>query len=65
MQDKADGAAIAAAYINVEDLVLERIETDDGTPVEEVLDQLSADEFDQLLGAVAGESAVPTESAGN
>ena len=65
MRDNTDGAAVAAAYIAVEDLVLERLSTDDGTPVEDVLDGLSADDFDALLQAVAGESSVPTESAGN
>ena len=65
MRDTKDGAATAAAYIAVEDLTLERIRTDDGTPVEEILDRLSADEFDTLLQSIAGESAVPTKSAGN
>lgn len=52
----------AAAYVSVEDLVVERLETDDGTPVEDALDQLSADQFDELLQSIAGENAVPTES---
>ncbi|NIV36806.1 MAG: hypothetical protein GWN58_47435 [Anaerolineae bacterium] len=65
MRDNKDGAAVAAAYIAVEDLVLERLETDDGTPVEDVLDRLSADDFDELLQTMAGENAVPTESAGS
>ena len=60
-----DGSSIAQAYIAIEDLVLDRLETDDGSPVEDALDQLSAFEFDALLQTIAGENAVPTESAGN
>lgn len=59
------GPAIAGAYVAIEDLVLERLETDDGTPVEDALDRLSADQFDALLQTMAGENAVPTESAGS
>ncbi len=62
MRDNKDGAATAAAYVAVEDLVLERIRSDDGTPVGDALDQLSAQQFDTLLQSIAGESAVPTTS---
>ena len=65
MRDRADGAVVAAAYMGIEDLVMERIETDDGTPVEDALDQLSADQFDELMKGMLGENAVPTESAGS
>lgn len=65
MRDNDDATTMAAAYIAVEDIALERLETDDGTPVEDALDQLSADDFDALLQAITGENAVPTESAGN
>ena len=65
MRNNDDPAAVAAAYVIVEDLALERCETDDGTPVEDVLDQLSADQFDTLLQSIAGETTVPTESAEN
>ena len=65
MRDNDDGAAAAAAYIAVEDIALERIVTDDGTSVEDALDKLSADQFDELLQSIAGENAVPTESAEN
>ena len=65
MKDTDDGAAVASAYVMVEDLVLERLETDDGSPVEDALDQLSADEFDMVLQSIAGESSVPTKSAGS
>jgi hypothetical protein len=62
MRDNADTATAAAAYVAVEDIALQRLETDDGTPVEDALDLLSADQFDQLLQSIAGENAVPTES---
>ena len=65
MRDSASGSAMAEAYLGVEDLVLERIDTDDGTPVEDALDQLSARGFDELMQAMMGESAVPTQSAEN
>ena len=58
-----DGAAVAQAYLEIEDLVLSRLETDDGTPVEDALDRLSANDFDVLLQTLAGENAVPTQSA--
>ena len=65
MRGSADGAAVASAYLGIEDLVLNRLETDDGTPVEDALDQLSAEQFDELMKGMLGESAVPTESAGS
>ena len=63
MNRNDDPSALAEAYLIVESLVLDRCETDDGTSVEEVLDQLSADDFDKLLESLAGENTVPTESA--
>ena len=65
MKDNKDGSTVASAYMLIENLILSRIETEDGSPVEDALDQLSANEFDGLLQSIAGESAVPTESAGN
>ena len=51
-----------AAFLAVEDIVLDRLETDDGTPVDEVLDELSAEDFDEILqGLIA--SSVPQTSA--
>jgi len=42
---------------------LDQLSTDDDTPVEEALDDLSANQFDELLGALVS-STVPTMSAG-
>ena len=64
-RDSTDVAAVAAAYMGIEDLVMERLETDDGTPVADVLDQLSAKQFDELMTGMLGENAVPTPSAGS
>lgn len=50
------------AYEALEDVVLGRLRTDNGTPVEDVLDDLSADDFDALVEALL-ESPVPTQSA--
>jgi len=41
----------------VDSLIRARLKTDDGSPVEDALDQLSANQFDQLLSAIAFESA--------
>lgn len=59
------GSAMIAAYVQVEDLVISRLHTDDGTPVENALEQVSANEFDDLLkGLLAGgEEAVPPPTA--
>lgn len=65
MRNAKDPAEIAAAYVMLEDLALERCATDDGSPVADVLDMLSAEQFDQLMQSIAGESPVPTKSAGN
>lgn len=58
-------ADMAAAYVALEDLAVARCETDDGSDVGAALDLLSADQFDQLMQSLAGESSVPTQSAGN
>jgi hypothetical protein len=48
-------------YIDLEDAALDRLATDDGTPVSDALDQLSADQFDELVEALL-ETPVPTQS---
>lgn len=66
-QGAATIAAKAAAYIKVRDLVVERAETDDGTPVDEALAQISASQFDNLIMQVlsGGEETIPPASSGN
>jgi len=56
-----DGATQVQGYLELEDAALDRLKTDDGTPVEDVLDSMSADDFDALMEALL-ESPVPTTS---
>jgi hypothetical protein len=56
--------AILATYDSLESFLLPRLRTDDDVSVEDVLSQISADEFDELIGKVSfGDEAVPPESA--
>ena len=57
-----DGAEQVQGYLELEDAAFDRLETDNGTPVSEALDQLSADQFDELVEALL-ETPVPTKSA--
>lgn len=41
-----------------DELICRHLRTDDGSPVEDALDQLSANQFDQLLSALAFEGGV-------
>ena len=55
----------ASAQLAFQRAVIVRLSTDDGTPVEDVLQQLSADEFDDLANKAlweAKEPAVPPEN---
>lgn len=61
-QEKGSFSAQAAAMLDVHTLVEGRCTTDDGTPVADALDQLSAEEFDALIKAMIGEP-VPNASA--
>lgn len=54
----SDPDEVLAIFDEVEAVLLPRLKTDDGTPVEDVLDKLSANEFDALLAAIALESGV-------
>ncbi len=58
-----DGASIVKAMLALDDLVVAHLATDDGTPVEEVLGELSANEFDQLLAGILGQPTVPNPSS--
>jgi len=59
---QAEEENAALAFLSVSDIVLENCKTDDGTPVEDVLDELSLNQFMELLQGLS-ESSVPTESA--
>ena len=50
------------AMADPEEAVIEHLETDDGTPVEDALDAISSDQFDELLSELL-KSPVPTTSA--
>ena len=52
----------ARAVLAAEQLVIARLHTDDGSPVEDALDELSAEGFDDLLKELMG-SPVPPASA--
>ena len=58
-QESKDGLAAVQAMTDLEDIILKRLETDDGSPVEPLLDELSAEQFDQLLAGILGEPSVP------
>jgi len=65
---QAKGAAeFSAAYVKVRDLILARAETDDGTPVEDALAQISASQFDALYGQLfgGGEETIPPVKSGS
>ncbi|RJQ04816.1 MAG: hypothetical protein C4551_10075 [Bacillota bacterium] len=61
-QRSNDPVEILRALDEAEDFVVPRLATDDGTPVEEALAKLSANQFDALFRA-AGASTVPPASA--
>ena len=50
--------------IAIEDVLLPRLETTDGSDLDDALDKLSANDFDDLLAQILSTS-VPTESAEN
>lgn len=61
---KGSMAARAQALLDVQELVERRCTTDDGSPVEEALDELSGDQFNELMQGMLGEP-VPPPSAGS
>ena len=64
VQESGSVSDTLVAYSALEALLIPRLRTDDGTPVEAVLDQLSANEFDAMLESVASiEPTVPPETA--
>ena len=50
--------------IAIEDVLMPRLETDDESDLDEALDKLTANDFDELLTDMLA-TAVPTESAEN
>jgi len=54
-----------AAMQEAEDWVVSHLRTDDGTPIKEALDSISAREFDMLFRAAGTEDIVPPGSASN
>jgi hypothetical protein len=53
-----DETAALEVFDEADALLVARLKTDDGSPVEALLDELSANQFDQLLSAVAFEGGV-------
>lgn len=52
------------AYRQLEKLIRPRVHTDDDTPIEEAWRQISANDFDNLVGAILGrEPTVPPANA--
>ena len=49
-----DAFAAFTAYMAVEDLIIPRLRTDDGSDLDAALDELSADDFDALIKAAQG-----------
>jgi len=58
-----DGIGALALMTEMEAFVLKHLTTDDGSPVEPLLDELSADDFDALLGGILGEPTVPNSNS--
>ncbi len=63
-QKEVDIGALDAAFAGLEELVARHAVTDDGTSISEALDELSAEEFDALMGALLGRGeTVPNPSS--
>lgn len=58
-----NGIAVMAAYASIEAMILDRLETDDGTSVADALEMVSAEQFDQLIGGLLGEPTVPNSTS--
>lgn len=56
---------MTAAVEDLEDLLIAQARTDDGAPVEDVLKLISAEQFDELMGALVDRRPVPTKSGGS
>ena len=58
-QEKQRAVEMVGAFDDLEALVTAHLETDDGTPVADALEQLSANDFDQMVGALVTVETVP------
>ena len=61
-QKAGDGTGAVAALESIYDLVVSRLSTEDGSPVDDALDDISVNDFQTLITAISGEP-VPTESS--
>ena len=60
-QDQQDPFAVAEMMENIESLIIPRLRTDDGTSVDAVLDEISAEDFYALMSGIMGSvEPVPT-----
>jgi len=55
----SEAPEIAKAYQSIEATLLSRVSTDNGTSVEEALDECSADDFDRLIAGLLNVETVP------
>lgn len=62
-QEDKDIDAILDVFDQVDDIVVKHLKTDDGSPIEDALDKLSAKQFDELLAAITFEDSVPPANA--
>jgi len=63
-QNDADPIALLDAQDALETVTLAHAETEDGSPLEEALDDISAEAFDALcLAIIAGKETVPNASS--
>ena len=57
-QNDRDPVGTLKLMEEIDALLVGRLRTDDGSPVEDALDDLSANQFDQLLSSIAFENSV-------
>ena len=59
-ESQADRDPVATLKLmeEIDELLVARLRTEDGSPVEDALDELSANQFDQLLSSIAFENSV-------
>jgi len=62
---RGDVSAAIQAQLALENMLIMRLSTDDGTPVEDALAELSADQFDDLFAALVGGPSVGEVNAGS
>lgn len=64
-QAKNDMVGMYSALLEIHDIFIANCSTDDGTPLEDALDQMSANQFDEMLKAFTSQNSVPTKSGEN